>query len=88
MSPPTPNGEVWRELQRLGECQDRHERDLYRGNGLPGLTTRMANAEKSLTSLERILEEMKTRRETKMNLILGGIVTVLAGLLLAHLKII
>ena len=84
----TPNGEVWRELKRLGEYLERHERDIYRGNGLPGLTTRMADAEKSIKTLNQILDEMKTRRETKMNLILGGLVTLIAGLLLAHLKII
>ena len=84
----TPNGEIWRELRRLGDDCERHEKDLYRGNGLPGLTTRMANMETSIVAFQRILEEMKKSRDTKMNLILGGIVTLVVGLLLVHLKVI
>jgi hypothetical protein len=86
--PPPPNGEIWRELKRLGDDCERHEKDLYRGNGLPGITTRMANAEKSINALQDILHEMKTQRDTKMNLVLGGIITLIAGWALAHFKLI
>ena len=47
----TPNGEVWR-FQKMEETLERHERDLYRGNGKPGLTTRMEKAEQSLDSIK------------------------------------
>lgn len=46
--PNTPNGEIWREIERQGEVLDRHDRDIYRGNGKPGLTIRMEKVETSI----------------------------------------
>ena len=50
---PTPmNGEVWRELNRIKELLERHEKDLYRGNGKPGITTRMEKVEEAVASMK------------------------------------
>jgi hypothetical protein len=72
----------------LREQIERHERDLYRGNGLPGLTTRIQIVEGRMERFEKWLTDSDKRREVKQNLILGGIITLAAGLLLAHLKLI
>jgi len=48
----------------------------------------MANIENSIEAFDKILHEMKRSKDTKQNLILGGIVSLAVGLLLAHLKLI
>jgi hypothetical protein len=46
-----PNGEDWR-IQKLEESVDRHERDIYRGNGKPGLTARVEKVEDAITAVK------------------------------------
>ena len=46
---PTPNGESWR-IQRLEELVERHDKDMYRGNGKPGITTRMEKVEEAIAN--------------------------------------
>jgi hypothetical protein len=66
---------------KAGEAMDtegsrmlhRHDQDLYRGNGLPGLTTRMAVAE------DRI-KTMTTRFNQIMVTLLAAILTGLADM--------
>lgn len=41
-----------------------------------------------MNRIEEIWEKSLDRRERKQNLILAGIITLIAGLLLAHLKVI
>jgi hypothetical protein len=67
----------------LREMVERHEKDLYRGNGLPGITTRMQSAENRLNSIERLIAEQASKRDTKLNLVLAGILTI-AGALVLH----
>lgn len=66
----------------LREMVERHEKDLYRGNGLPGITTRMQNAENRVSAIERLIAEQAKKRDTKLNLVLGGIVTIATALVL------
>ena len=84
----TPNGgEAWR-IQKLEEASERHDRDLYRGNGLPGITSRVKTLEDGMEDIRGYLKELRTQRDTKMNLVLGGIITLIAGWALAHFRII
>jgi hypothetical protein len=48
----TPNGEIWRELKRICDLVERHDKDIYRGNGKPGITTRMEKVEEALGSIK------------------------------------
>ncbi len=72
-----PESENGRQLRELVE---RHERDLYRGNGLPGLTTRVKSAEDRLTTLENYQVQVERRREAKMNILLGTTLTAVVAL--------
>lgn len=51
----------------------RHEKDLYHGNGLPGLTTRMALMEDIVTKISKNLSKI-------VWLIVGGCITGLGAL--------
>jgi hypothetical protein len=55
-----------------------HDRDLYRGNGKPGVTIRLEKIEDRMDSMEKALD----RRETKQNIILGAVLS-LVGLMIA-----
>lgn len=47
-----PNGmEEWR-ISKVEEMARQHDQDLYRGNGKPGLTTRMQRAEDSIETIK------------------------------------
>ena len=46
----TPNGEIWREIERLCALVERHDKDIYRGNGKPGITTRMEKVEEAIAN--------------------------------------
>lgn len=78
---PTNNGPLY-------ETVERHERDLYRGNGKPGITTRLQTLEDDVKDILEAIKERETAHNTKMNIILAAVITGLAGMLLAHLKII
>jgi hypothetical protein len=44
----------WNGVRELREQVQQHDKDLYRGNGQPGLTTRMAQAEGRITNVEKV----------------------------------
>jgi hypothetical protein len=64
--------------------------DLYfwKSAADPPLTYRMKKSEDRLDSLEQVNAAREAKKSTKENLILGAILTLLAGLVLAHFKII
>lgn len=41
----------WR-ITQLEKACERHDRDLYHGNGKPGITTRMEKIEEAMTSIK------------------------------------
>jgi len=43
--------EDWR-ITQLEKTSERHERDLYFGNGKPGITTRMEKVEEAMSSMK------------------------------------
>lgn len=51
---------------------DKHEQDLYRGNGKPGITTRLERSEDRLDSLEDYNVIRNRKIETRLNLLIGG----------------
>ena len=70
--------------RRLDQTEDRLdivERDMWRGNGLPGITTRLKMLEEDVSDLKLFLKESAQKRETKLNLILAGIVSLAVALI-------
>jgi hypothetical protein len=71
---------------------DRIWQDIYYGNGKPGLTTRMLQAEDRLDMLEAYNTKTENRHEAKLNLIIGAAFSCLGAivtgiiLFLAHAK--
>jgi hypothetical protein len=81
--------------ERIAALVYQHDKDLYRGNGLPGLTTRMKSAEDKMSTIENEIVDLKdynTNREnkldTKMNIIIGsmisGLIAVVVDMVLKH----
>ena len=64
--------------------------DLYfwKSANDPPLTYRMKRSEDRLDMMEQEKRIADTKKDTKMNLILAGIISLIAGLVLAHFKII
>lgn len=60
------------EENRLHEAVNRHEKDLYRGNGKPGLTTRMAVVEDAVERIGSNLSKI-------VWLLIGGFITMLSA---------
>lgn len=83
----------------ITELVEQHDKDLYRGNGKPGLTIRMEKSEDRHLATERrvtLLEEYNHHRENrldrKINLLIGAALsltgTLIAALILSHLRVI
>lgn len=79
----------------MPECDDqtralveRHDKELYRGNGNPGIVTRLRLLEDNMSEIRELLQESAKSRERKINIILGALITGLIGLVLEHFKII
>ncbi len=76
-----PENESW-----LRRTVEQHERDLYRGNGLPGITTRIKSLEDSIdgfdlsqlenrvSNLEKTVQEFKNGQAWIIRLLIGGLV--------------
>lgn len=47
-------------IKNLQETVDQHDQDLYRGNGKPGITTRILNNEKDIETVNDIVKEIKS----------------------------
>lgn len=93
------NGNTTRRLDRL-------EKDLWYGNGKPGLTTRMAAAETAIvrleeckaetsanglvearvTIIEQYIKERDNRLFARMNILLGGFVSLTVALIIYMLR--
>lgn len=73
------NGEVRRMV-------DRHDQDLYRGNGKPGLTTRMQMAENEIRDICEREERSAKKRDRIELLVWGALIVAIANLISAHLK--
>lgn len=68
--------------ESLHEIVARHDRDLYRGNGLPGITTRMAAVESRVSTIEQLLKEKANKSERKLNILLATTLTLLGTIVL------
>jgi hypothetical protein len=70
-------------VKQLSEKSEQHDKVLFRGNGLPGITVRMARVEDRVTVIEKHLEDKATKADRKQNVILGAMLTTL-GVLILH----
>jgi hypothetical protein len=65
---------------------ERHDQDLYRGNGKPGLTERMRMAEKEIEDMvDRELRSVKKRDRVEL-LVWGALIVAIANLISTHFK--
>lgn len=72
-------GEVNRRLLAL-------EKDMWIGNGKPGLTTRMANVENTLEASKEA-ENRRYRKQDRIEVLLwGALITAIANLIFSHWK--
>lgn len=77
--------EIIRQLKELWKKFEKHDQDLYHGNGKPGLTVRMELAEKEIFDMkEDIKEHRRDSKQIKM-MLLGAIV---AGVIDSILKLV
>lgn len=72
-----PNG-AFTEQDR--EILNRIQKDMYYGNGLPGLTTRMADGEKRMDRIEKAQGSIGTRLNWLMTLLVMTLISVIVGL--------
>ena len=83
---PVPDGENYGTRsggKSLADLVYQHDKDLYIGNGKPGLTTRMHESEKCSERIERdnvVRDERIKTIDKKFNVIIMLLITVLAGL--------
>ncbi len=84
MSPETEqqhrvNGDVRRMI-------DRHDQDLYRGNGKPGLTTRIQMLENELMAVNE-REDRRAKKSDRIEILVwGALIAAIANLILSHIK--
>jgi hypothetical protein len=65
---------------------ERHDQDLYRGNGKPGLTTRIQMIEQDIRDIcERENRAAKKRDRIEL-LVWGALIVALANLVSSHIK--
>lgn len=70
----------------LASMVQRHERDLYRGNGKPSLTVRMELMENAIENLLE-LEEAKAKKQDRIQMLVwAALITGIANLVFSHLK--
>lgn len=73
------HSELWRRLSKL-------EKDMWLGNGKPGLTTRMATVENILET-NKEAEERRYRKQDRIEILLwGAIIAGIANLIFSHLR--
>lgn len=68
--------------ESLHDIVQRHEKDLYRGNGLPGITTRLKSVEDRVTTIEQLLQQKANRSDRKLNILLATTGTLVGAVLL------
>ena len=65
---------------------DKHEQDLYRGNGKPGLTTRMAGAEGRLDNHDTLMAKLERQGGRMIALLISTLVSILTLLIVELVK--
>lgn len=73
--------------RNIADLVEQHEKDLYRGNGLPGLTTRMKSVEDRVDKLEKFNDSRENRLDKKMNILITTVLGLLSALVLQHFKV-
>ena len=86
-----PENESW-----IRRTVEQHDRDLYRGNGKPGITTRiqsledcmdgvdLSKLENRVSQIEKAVEEFKSGQTWIIRLLIGGLVLAALSLVLPH----
>ncbi len=96
VAPPIPNGEVWRELKRIADEVDHLQKDMWHGNGRPGVTTRLnllegavdgvdlSKLENRVTQMEKTIQEFKNGQSWIIRLLIGGVILAALNLVIHH----
>lgn len=78
---------LWR-IEQLEPKVEKHDKDLYMGNGLPSITTRLRMTEKATASnTEAIAEMARNSRKTQfmvMGIFLTAVATLVVDIVLKH----
>lgn len=76
----------------IAELVEQHDKDLYRGNGKAGITTRLETTEQRLDLLEEYNQKRENRLDRKINLLIAAALSLtgalITALIMAHLRII
>lgn len=77
--------DIKRQIRQFCEVQDRHDQDLYRGDGdMPGVTTRVLGTEKRLDILEKTKTERSAREWALLLIAASTFVTVIVDRIWPH----
>jgi hypothetical protein len=68
--------------QSIRKDVDRHDNDLYRGNGKPGVCTRIEKTEDRVTTLERYNIDREKRLDKRMDIMIGAIFSLAVAVIL------
>lgn len=81
-------------LEELSSVVQRHENDLYRGNGKPGLTTRMAvvedrqdTQEDDMNQFRESLDELKRQGNRNFGMLFVSLLSLVGLLILQLVKV-
>ena len=69
-----------RRSRNLSDLIEQHDKDLYRGNGKPGLTTRMQIAEDRVDALYEYNKKRENQHDSKLNILIGAAFTAIFGI--------
>lgn len=72
-----------RELARLVY---QHDKDMYYGNGKPGLTTRMEKVEDAVKAIHDGIEKQEKKQDRIELLVWAAVIAGIANLIFGHLK--
>ncbi len=61
---------------------DRLEKDMWYGNGKPGITTRVSDLEARVTTLERYNHDRDMKMQRRMNVLIAAICSLAAAVFL------
>lgn len=75
---------LWR-VERLEDSVDKHDTDLYKGNGKPSLTIRTNNLENRMDARDKKDDRMHGYVVTGLFLLLATFLTLLGNLFMKHL---
>lgn len=69
-----------RRPRNFADLVEQHDKDLYRGNGKPGLTTRMQITEDRVDTLYEYNKKRENQHDSKLNILIGAAFTALFGI--------